>query len=70
MTAHRFVRLREVQARTGLARSTIYLRIQQGRFPKPIPLGSSHVVGFLVEEIEAWISEQVRAARPDDSAAT
>jgi prophage regulatory protein len=70
MTAQRFVRLREVQARTGLARSTIYLRIQQGRFPKPIPLGSSRVVGFLVDEIEGWISEQVRAARPDGPATT
>lgn len=33
------IRLPVVQARTGLARSTIYLRISQGTFPRPVLLG-------------------------------
>lgn len=61
-----FLRLKEVQARTGLSRSSVYLRISQGRFPKPIPLGSQHIVGFLASEIEDWARAQVAAARGDD----
>ena len=30
----RFLRLPEVMARTGLSRSTIYVRLDQGRFPR------------------------------------
>lgn len=63
--AQQFLRLPEVQARTGLSRATIYLRISQGRFPKPIPLGSPYAVGWLESEIETWIAEQVSAARGD-----
>ena len=58
-----FLRMRDVQARTGLARATIYLRMSQGRFPKPIPLGSTHTVGWLATEVDGWIQEQIRAAR-------
>jgi prophage regulatory protein len=60
----RFLRLPEVEDRSGLARSTIYLRISQGRFPKPVPLGSDYVVGWLESEVEEWIANTLRAARP------
>ena len=33
------LRRRTVEARTGLSRITIYLRMAQGTFPKSIPLG-------------------------------
>lgn len=33
------LRRQEVERRTGLSRSTIYLRVQEGSFPKPINLG-------------------------------
>ena len=36
----RFLRLPEVLARTGLSRSTIYVRLDQGRFPRPVSLGA------------------------------
>jgi predicted DNA-binding transcriptional regulator AlpA len=35
----RFLRMEECERRTGLARSSIYRRIQQGTFPAPVPLG-------------------------------
>ncbi|WP_443217137.1 helix-turn-helix transcriptional regulator [Seohaeicola sp. 4SK31] len=38
--AERILRRPEVEARTGLSRSTIYLWIQQGEFPKPVALGA------------------------------
>ncbi len=56
------LRRKQVQARTGLARSTIYLNIKQGTFPKPIPLGS-RAVGWIESEISDWIAERIRIAR-------
>ena len=60
--AHTILRLPAVKARTGLARSTIYLRISEGSFPKPIRLGV-RTVGWLESEIEAWLSERIKASR-------
>lgn len=57
-----FLRRKDVQFRTGLARSAIYLYIQQGAFQKPVPLGQ-RAVGWLESEVSAWITERVRVAR-------
>ena len=57
-----FLRRKDVQFRTGLARSTIYLYIQQGAFPKPVTLGP-RAVGWLESEVSAWITERVRMSR-------
>ena len=57
-----FLRRKDVQLRTGLARSTIYLYIQQGVFPKPVSLGR-HAVAWLESEVSAWITERVRMSR-------
>ena len=51
-----FLRLPAVKARSGLSRSTIYLRISQGCFPPPYRLGG-RAVGWLEAEISAWIAE-------------
>lgn len=56
------LRLPTVKARTGLSRSTIYLRIAAGTFPRPIPLGG-RAVGWLESEVEGWLSEQVDSSR-------
>lgn len=60
----RFMRVAEVSRVTGLARSTIYLRMSQGRFPTAVPIGSAAVVGWLESEIDAYLAEQISAARP------
>jgi prophage regulatory protein len=57
-----FLRRKDVQFRTGLARSTIYLYVQQGSFPKPVTLGP-RAVAWLESEVSAWITERVRIAR-------
>jgi len=49
------LRRNQVEDRTGLSRSTIYLRIQEGTFPRPISLGA-RAVGWLEHEIEAWLA--------------
>lgn len=56
------LRLPAVKARTGLSRSTIYLRAGQGEFPKPISLGA-RAVGWLEADIEAWLARQVERTR-------
>ena len=52
------LRRKQVEKRTGLSRSTIYLRIQEGTFPRPINLGV-RAVGWLENEIEAWIASRM-----------
>ena len=59
--AHTILRLPAVKARTGLSRSTIYLRVSQGRFPAAYSLGG-RAVGWLDSEISAWIAEKTRRA--------
>ena len=58
----RVLRLPRVQTRTGLARSTIYVRVADGSFPQPIRLGS-RAVGWIESEVDAWIREQIAASR-------
>ena len=57
----RFLRLPEVINRTGLSRSSVYLRVNQGRFPKPVHLGPKKIV-WPESWISHWIEEQIRAA--------
>ncbi|WP_456412286.1 helix-turn-helix transcriptional regulator [Thiolapillus sp.] len=56
------LRLPTVKARTGLSRSTIYLRISEGRFPKPISLGD-RAVGWVEAEINDWVNQKIEASR-------
>jgi predicted DNA-binding transcriptional regulator AlpA len=56
------IRLPAVKARTGLARSTIYLRILEGTFPKPIALGP-HAVGWIESEVTKWIEQRIAESR-------
>ena len=64
----RILRLPEVMARTGLSRSTIYVRLEQGRFPKPIPLGG-RAVGWIESEIDAWIRDRIAESRGGEAGA-
>lgn len=55
----RVERLPSVIERTGLARSSIYLLISRGEL-KPVKL-SARAIGFLSDEVDAWISERAAA---------
>jgi prophage regulatory protein len=63
MTTASFLRLPEVQSRTGLAKSTIYLRVAQHTFPSPVRLGGERAVGWIASEIDAWVADQINRAR-------
>lgn len=56
------LRLPAVKARTGLSRSTIYLRISEGSFPKPVSLGG-RAVGWIEAEVNDWLNRQIEASR-------
>jgi prophage regulatory protein len=58
----KILRLSSIKAITGLSRSSIYLRIAEKRFPKPINLGG-RAVGWLEYEIDAWIEKQIYQSR-------
>lgn len=57
------LRRRQVEARTGLARSTIYDRIKAGTFPAPIALGGAKAVGWIESEIDTWLNAQIAKSR-------
>ena len=56
------LRRKQVQERTGLSRSTIYLRIAQGDFPKAVSLGA-RAVGWIELEIDQWLTSRVELSR-------
>ena len=58
----RFLRLPEVLERTGLSRSTIYVRLAEGRFPRPVALGG-RAVGWIEAEVDEWVRERIAESR-------
>lgn len=56
------IRLPTAKKRTGLSRSTIYLRMANNEFPHQISLGG-RAVGWLEEEIDQWITERIEQRR-------
>ncbi len=59
----RILRRKQVEDRTGLSRSTIYARIAEGSFPRPIDLGGGRAVGWIEAEIEAWLQTRIECGR-------
>lgn len=56
------LRRKQVEARTGLSRSTIYERIKTGTFPAPVSIGAK-AVGWIESEIDSWLTAQVEKSR-------
>ncbi|MBQ4890595.1 AlpA family transcriptional regulator [Shewanella sp. MMG014] len=56
------IRMPEVKNKTGLSRSSIYLRISKGEFPASISLGE-RAVGWLESDVEQWIDERIAASK-------
>jgi prophage regulatory protein len=56
------LRLPTVKARTGLSRSTIYLRVAEGSFPAPVSLGG-RAVGWIEAEVNDWLAKRIEASR-------
>ena len=60
---HTILRLPAIKTSTGLSRSTIYLRIAQGVFTKPVSLGG-RAVGWPAHEVAALNDARI-AGKPD-----
>lgn len=61
--SQQILRLPAVKSESGLSRSTIYLRINQGLWTKPISLGG-RAVGWPDSEVEAINAARI-AGKPD-----
>ncbi|QDP01567.1 AlpA family transcriptional regulator [Thalassotalea sp. PS06] len=65
--AHKILRLPEVIQKTGLSRSSIYLRINNGEFPKSISLGGrGRAVGWVESDIDNWVADCIERSQGDD----
>jgi prophage regulatory protein len=67
----RILRRKQVEARTGLSRSSIYAKMRRNprrpsdydpTFPKPVSVGAK-AVGWVEAEVEAWLIAQVQKSR-------
>ena len=54
----RILRLPAVLARTGLTRSTLYRKIEQGKFPRQIKI-SERCAGWRQSAVEEWLRNPV-----------
>ena len=60
------LRRREVEARTGVSRTTIYEWVRTGHFPRPIAIGARSL-RWREQDIERWISaREAGSATGDD----
>ena len=58
----KILRLSAAKDLTGLSRSSIYLMMRAGTFPKSISLGVRSV-GWLESDLDAWINSKVAASK-------
>ncbi|ELV7528921.1 helix-turn-helix transcriptional regulator [Edwardsiella tarda] len=56
------IRMPEVISRTGYGKSWIYALIAQGRFPKPVKIGSRSIA-FVESEVDDWINQRIAESR-------
>lgn len=56
------IRMPETMRRTGYGRAWIYRLIAQGRFPKPVKIGSRSIA-FVESEIDEWINQRIAESR-------
>ena len=57
-TPDRILRLNAVLDRTGLSRSTLYRKMQDGSFPKNIKI-SARCAGWRESAVEAWLRNPI-----------
>jgi prophage regulatory protein len=63
----RIIRLKTVQARTGLSRSTIYRKIAEGTFPAQLRI-SVHGAGWHESAIDRWVADPAAYRADNDNA--
>lgn len=56
--ADRILRLPAVLNRTGLSRSTLYRKVNEGKFPRQIPI-STRCTGWRESHINEWMKNPI-----------
>jgi prophage regulatory protein len=59
----RVLRIAEVLHQTGLGKTKLYALQAEGSFPKGIKI-TSYAVGWIEDEVQAWINGRITASRP------
>ncbi|KJM64907.1 dipicolinate synthase [Pluralibacter gergoviae] len=60
--SHSLIKMPEVMRRTANGKSWIYKLIAQGRFPKPVKIGSRSIA-FVESEVDEWINQRIAESR-------
>jgi prophage regulatory protein len=63
MDKHSLIRRPDVEARTGLRRSSLYDLVAAKRFPAPIRIAGTRTVAWVEAEVDQWVKDQIEAAR-------
>lgn len=58
----RFLRLSAVKERTALSGSTIWAKVKNGTFPKPIKI-TENCTAWNAAEVEAWAQARIAASK-------
>ncbi len=61
-----FIRLPEVQRRTGYSKAWLYKLIGENKFPKQIKIGSRSIA-FIESEVDSWIAKRIAESRGEIS---
>lgn len=59
-----FIRLSEVQKRTGYSKAWLYKLISQNRFPQSVKIGTRSIA-FVESEVNEWINERIAESRKE-----
>ncbi|WMT17298.1 AlpA family transcriptional regulator [Serratia fonticola] len=60
--AQSFIRLPDVQRRTGYSKAWIYRLMSQGKFPTSVKIGS-RAIAFVESEIDEWVNQRIAESR-------
>jgi prophage regulatory protein len=66
----RILRRPEVREKTGLPDPSLDRLESKGEFPQRVPLGSGRAIGWVEDEVEAWIESRIAARDAVGSAVT
>lgn len=58
----KFIRLSEVQRRTGYSKAWLYRLMSQKKFPSSVKIGSRSIA-FIESEIDEWINQRRAESR-------
>ncbi|ORE97474.1 AlpA family phage regulatory protein [Aurantimonas sp. 22II-16-19i] len=55
----KFISIKSTCERTSLSRTSLWRKVRDGKFPKPVPLGDGIRKAFVESEVTAWIAGRV-----------